>query len=308
MSIKFHCTGCGKELTAPEGMAGRKAKCKVCTTITIIPAPESGDEDEIALSPLDDDPSAAAPPPAQPIRVTPRAAAGPMAGIPLEDDDLPMAEVVPTPYAPAAGGGLVAANVGAAGLQNFEKKLQAINAMVDNGRYLEATSALRQVAHQGNGNPGYHYLAGMAFSGLGNHPHALDHLSRAIDGGIRNPEVFAAKGKAELALGRYPNAIESLDAALDLAGTDVPDYMADLARAYDGAKMTKDAGATWAALAQINPSHPALLERERQQLEKKSRRQQEQAAQAMVQMQKEQRASDTACWICIILRILLECM
>jgi tetratricopeptide (TPR) repeat protein len=148
----------------------------------------------------------------------------------------------------------------------------------------------------------------MAYSGLGNHPNALDHLNNAVTAGIRKPDVLAAKGKAELSLGRYHEAITSLDTALDLAGTDVPDYMADLARAYEGARMPKDAGATWAALARINPSHPALLEREQQLIEKKHRRNQEQAAQAMVQMQKEQRASDTACWICLIIRILLECL
>ncbi len=302
MSIKFACPGCGKELTAPDEMAGRRAKCKVCATIMTIPNASTATEDEIGLAPLDEDDP--------PIRVEPKprpVSTGPVAGIPIEDD-LPLADVV-TPgvdYSPSTG--LAPSGAGAGGVQNLQRQLQAINQMVDNRRFLEATQALKQISPQANGNPGYHYLCGMAYSGLGNHPHALDHLARAIDGGIRNPTVFAAKGKAELELGRYANAIESLDTALDLAGTDVPDYMADLAKAYDGAKMPKDAGATWAALAQINPNHPALLERERMQLEKKARRQQEQAAQAMVQMQKEQRASDTACWICIILRILLECL
>jgi tetratricopeptide (TPR) repeat protein len=129
-----------------------------------------------------------------------------------------------------------------------------------------------------------------------------------VAAGIRKPDVLAAKGKAELSLGRYNEAITSLDTALDVAGTDVPDYMADLARAYEGARMPRDAGATWAALARINPNHPALLERERELVERKHRRHQEQASQAMVQMQKEQRASDTACWICLIIRILLECL
>jgi hypothetical protein len=304
MSIKFSCQGCGKELTAPDEMAGRKAKCKVCSTITPIPTPAAPADDEIELVDLDEDPAPPARP--EPIRVTPRPrpAAGPLGGIPLEeDDDLPMAEVVGSPR-PATS----MARAGAGGAPMLQQQLRTINGMVENRRYLEATQALKQISHDATGNPGYHYLCGMAYAGLGNHPHALDHLARAVDGGIRNPEVFAAKGEAELSLGRYSNAIESLDTALDLAGTDVPDYMASLARAYDGAKMPKDAGATWAALARINPNHPALLDRERQQLEKKARRQQEQASQAMVQMQKEQRASDTACWICIILRILLECM
>src|SRR5262249_25437507 len=144
------------------------------------------------------------------------------------------------------------------GAVSIQQQLQAINGMVEGRRYLDAAQALKQISPQATGNPGYHYLAGMAYSGLGNNPHALDHLERAVQGGIRNPTVFAAKGHAELELGRYSNAIESLDTALDMAGTDVPDYMADLARAYDGARMPKDAGATWAALAQINPNHPAL--------------------------------------------------
>jgi hypothetical protein len=314
MAIKFQCQGCGKDLTAPDGMGGRKAKCKVCATITVIPTPPppSLDDDDIALAPLDEDevaPPAPPPIPTRPVRVAPKAAAGPIGGIPLEDDDdIPMADMVAPPPSPAAGAGLARAGAAGGGSPVFRRQLRSINEMVVQRRYLEAAQALRMIAHEGNGNPGYHYLAGMAYAGLGNHPNALDHLNHAVQSGIRNPELLAAKGKAELELGRHSDAISSLDAALDLAGTDVPDYMADLARAYEGARMPKDAGATWAALARINPNHPALLQREKELVEKKHRRHQEQAAQAMVQMQKEQRASDTACWICLIIRILLECL
>ena len=315
MSIVFQCGGCGKELKAPPEMAGRKAKCKVCATITPIPTPAAGGfDDDIGLMPLDDPaPVSAFTPAPAPIRVAPKAKprpSNPYGGIPLDDDadDLPMADYAPAPGAMPAGAAGVPSRIASAGTAVLQKQMRNAEAMVGAGRYVEAAQALKQIAHQAGGDPGYHYLAGMAYAGLGNHPHALDHLAKAGAAGIRNPDLYAAKGRAELALGRFPDAIESLDTALDLAGTDVPDYMAELARAYDGAKMKQDAGATWAALAQINPNHPALLERERTQLEKQARRQQTQAAQAMVQMQKEQRASDTACWICIILRILLECL
>ena len=128
------------------------------------------------------------------------------------------------------------------------------------------------------------------------------------------PPVYAAKGKAELELGQFAPAIQSLDTALDIAGTDVPDYMADLAKAYEGARMPRDAASTWAAPrpdrspGQSSRGVRRPTGRERTKQLERTQKMEEQRTQAMMQMQKEQKASDTACWICIILRILLECM
>ena len=83
--------------------------------------------------------------------------------------------------------------------------------------------------------------------------------------------------------------------------------MADLALAYEGASMKQDAYATWNALKQINPNHPAIVERQRLREQRREHKHARDSQTAMVQMQKEQRASDTACWICILLRCLLEC-
>jgi hypothetical protein len=189
-----------------------------------------------------------------------------------------------------------------------KRQLSAIHSLVERGQFLEAMQALKGIDRSAGGHPGHRYLQGLAYAGLGNYPHALDNLRLAIEGGVRTPAAYAAKGKAELELGRHVEAIESMDTALDAAGTDIPDYMADLAKAYDGASMRQDAVATWNALAKISPNHPALVERKRIKEEQQTRKHAQDVQSAMLQMQKEQRASDTACWICIVLRILLECM
>jgi tetratricopeptide (TPR) repeat protein len=292
MNVIFECHGCHKKMSASSELAGRHARCRSCGATTLIP-PATEDEAPLPVMPVAD--------PAEPVH-RPPAGPSPAQGQGNGDDvtaldELPMGEIVLA--RPASAG---------TGIQTLQRRLIAVNTMVEQRRFLEATQALKTLAAEGQEDPGYHYLAGMAYSGLGNYPHALDHLNRAVAGGVGTPPVYASKGKAELELGQFGSAIESLDAALDLAGTDVPDYMADLAKAYDGARMPRDAVATWNALAQISPNHPALLERERTKQELRSRKLEEQRSLALVQMQKEQKASDTACWICIILRILLECM
>lgn len=247
----------------------------------------------------------AAPPMAQ--AVPPMAEAVPPMGQavpPMAEAAVPMAEP-----APRMGGGLAlpatrAPTDGSA----VQSQLVKVNQMVESGRYLEATQALNSISAEASSNPGYYYLLGLAYSGLGNYPHALDNFNRAVAAGVRTPKAFYVKGQAELNLGQYPAAVESLDAAIELAGTDVPDYIADLARAYDGARMPRDAAATWGALQRINPSHPAILERQRKKEEGASRRHNERTQRAMLQMQREKRSSDTACWVCLILRCLLECM
>jgi hypothetical protein len=54
MAIKFDCGGCGKEVTAPDGAAGRKGKCPFCGHLNEIPA-AGEDDDLIPLAPIDDE-------------------------------------------------------------------------------------------------------------------------------------------------------------------------------------------------------------------------------------------------------------
>lgn len=291
MTIRFKCHSCGAGYKVPNEKAGRKAKCVKCSAIIIVPSPVS-DEQPISVkpSPVSDE---------QPIAVKP---AIDLTGVkepqlPGEPapNDIPQAEVLPVKREDISA---IAP----------PRELTAIKLMVDQGNHLKAVQALKRVEASLGNHPGYHYIKGLAYLGLGNYQQALDGLILAINSGVSNPEVFAAKGQAEVELSKYVAAVESLDTALELAGIDVPDYMALLAKAYDGAKMPRDAMSTWSALAVISPNHPALIERKRQKEEIRARRHSEQTEQAMLQMQKEQRASDTACWICIILRILLECL
>ena len=270
MSIKFHCEACGTGYNLNPSHAGKHAKCKVCGTIVVVPQAMSPP----ALSPPA--PLRSAGPP--PVKLVRRAGA-----------DAPARSTAAEPA-------------------TVKQALVRVRKMIDRGGYLESVNALHKLAPHVENNPAYFYLAGLAFSGLGNYPHALQNYNQAIKGGVRTATLYANKGKAELETSQYAGAIQSLDTALDLAGTDVPDYMADLARAYEGAHMFQDAGATWNALQQISPNHPALVQRERERQEKKSRKQEQDVQQAMLSMQREQRASDTACWICIIIRIVLECM
>jgi len=278
MTIRFKCHSCGAGYKVPNEKAGRKAKCVKCAAIIIVPSPVSDE---------------------QPIPVTPSLDSAETKDSQLQRDttpnDIPKAEILPVKRADLTA-------------ITPPRELTAIKLMVDQGNHLKAVQALKRVEASLGNHPGYHYVRGLAYLGLGNYQQALDGLILAINSGVSNPEVFAAKGQAEVELSKYVAAVESLDTALELAGIDVPDYMALLAKAYDGAKMPRDAMSTWSALAVISPNHPALIERKRQKKEIRASRHSEQTEQAMLQMQKEQRASDTACWICIILRCLLECL
>jgi hypothetical protein len=319
MKIEFTCDKCGAKHKVPSSQAGRKAKCP-CGAILRVPGVAAD-----FMSRLIDCPhcntrgvlpttEGNCPNCKQPLG----AAAGQVAAAneaPPGDDFVllasPMNMPAPLGVPPEtpANAGPPANLVPAKPLSPVAmRELTAVKTLIERGNHLDALKVLSSAEPGLANHPGAHYLTGLAYAGLGNFPHALDSLTCAVQGGIRNPEAYAAKGRAELELGQPAAAIESLDAALELAGTDVPDYMAYLAKAYDGAKMPRDAAATWSALAQISPNHPVLIERKRQKDEAQAKRESTQTQQAMLQMQKEQRASDTACWICILLRIILECM
>jgi predicted Zn finger-like uncharacterized protein len=270
MEQTITCPTCGTRYRITDELAGREAKCGNCGTVISLPSP-APEEPPILVTPVVEPAESEAMPPSN-----------------FKETSLDM-QASPGPLVPT-------------------RELTVIKSMVDRGSYVDAIQALRQIEPQLNNHPGFYFLNGLAYVGLGNYPHALDNLTRAIDGGVRTPEAYASKGKAELELGQWTGAVDSLDMALELAGTDIPDYIADLAKAYDGAQMSHDAAVTWSALAQISPNHPALVQRKREREEKQIRRRNEQVQEASLQMQKEQRASDTAFWICIILRILLECL
>lgn len=295
MSVSFFCNQCGAELEADDSMVGTMAKCESCRNVFKVP-------DKMPRQRYVIDTSDATPTPfklSQTETETRSEVYSPArpadADDATEQDAIPEAELLP---ATTGGARRDVAN---------QRDIAIVVNMVERGKYLEAIQALKGMEASGASHPAFHYVRGLAFAGLGNNPQALESLTQAINGGIQNSQVYATKGRVELQLKHYAASIESLDTALEVAGTDVPDYMADLAKAYDGAKMPRDAAATWSALKQINPNHPALVEREQKKAELATRQHNVQVQEAMLQMQKEQKASDTACWICIILRCLLEC-
>lgn len=57
MPIKFNCSSCHKEVTAPDAAAGKKGKCPFCAQpndIPLPPAPLEEDDDLIPLAPMDE--------------------------------------------------------------------------------------------------------------------------------------------------------------------------------------------------------------------------------------------------------------
>ncbi|MHC4986628.1 MAG: TFIIB-type zinc ribbon-containing protein, partial [Planctomycetota bacterium] len=55
MSITFDCTGCGKQIEAPDSAGGKRGKCPFCGQGNDIPAaaPAPDDDDLFDLAPLD---------------------------------------------------------------------------------------------------------------------------------------------------------------------------------------------------------------------------------------------------------------
>jgi hypothetical protein len=55
MSISFHCESCKKKITAPDDAGGKWGKCPSCNHKCYIPTPRKDDEEELNLSPLDEE-------------------------------------------------------------------------------------------------------------------------------------------------------------------------------------------------------------------------------------------------------------
>lgn len=54
MSIKFHCSQCGKKIEAPDTAGGKWGKCPACHNRIYVPQPETGEEEELRLAPVDE--------------------------------------------------------------------------------------------------------------------------------------------------------------------------------------------------------------------------------------------------------------
>jgi len=53
MTIKLHCSACGKKIDAPDSAGGKWGKCPGCHTKIYVPLPQT-DEDELKLAPVDE--------------------------------------------------------------------------------------------------------------------------------------------------------------------------------------------------------------------------------------------------------------
>jgi len=69
MAIEFPCSGCGKAMRAPDGSAGRSARCPLCGTTQTIPTADEGDDIFPSIEParLSDDSPACEPPMHRPV-------------------------------------------------------------------------------------------------------------------------------------------------------------------------------------------------------------------------------------------------
>ncbi len=54
MSISFHCESCKKKVKAPDTAGGKWGNCPHCKHRCYIPLPQSADEEELTLAPLDE--------------------------------------------------------------------------------------------------------------------------------------------------------------------------------------------------------------------------------------------------------------
>ena len=54
MAIKLHCNACGKKIEAPDSAGGKWGKCPACHTKIYVPLPQTDDDDELKLAPVDE--------------------------------------------------------------------------------------------------------------------------------------------------------------------------------------------------------------------------------------------------------------
>ena len=54
MPITLHCESCKKKIIAPDNAGGKWGKCPFCGHRSYIPMPETGEEEELKLAPIDE--------------------------------------------------------------------------------------------------------------------------------------------------------------------------------------------------------------------------------------------------------------
>ena len=54
MPIQFNCNHCGKKMEAQDSAAGKWAACPACHKKIFVPSPQTEDDDELTLAPIDE--------------------------------------------------------------------------------------------------------------------------------------------------------------------------------------------------------------------------------------------------------------
>ncbi|MCH8829018.1 MAG: hypothetical protein IID45_05515 [Planctomycetes bacterium] len=278
--ISFLCHYCNTAISVPRTKIGKSHRCRKCHVSVTVPA---SSDDEPFLTPT-----------------SPAAD-----GLEFVDDAVNQFDKSALPFGLRGTRGSRASGLAAIDQLDSLKELQQIAGNIDYGQYREANNRLKSIRDRHRDDVLYEYLCGLVGVGLGNYIPALDQLEAAAAGGISTPALFAARGKAELELGRYSAAITALDEALVLIGKPEINYLANLAKAYEGANMRQEAKSTWKLLADIAPRHPDLIEHNVEREERRARRRRDPDTQrAMDDMETEPERSGPTCWVTTVLRFL----
>ena len=171
--------------------------------------------------------------------------------------------------------------------------ISEVYSLIDRRLYAEAHNVIDRLISNNYNDPGLHAVKALVYVEQENNFSAVGSFETAMGLGLEDADSFFVYGIALIDTKRYEDAIKIIQKALDIRG-EVPNYLANMAIAYelDG---QKERGKTiWKRLENIDPGNPILAQRK-------------QVWSVGGTYVGKQDAKNKACWACIILECLFDC-
>jgi curved DNA-binding protein CbpA len=187
-------------------------------------------------------------------------------------------------------------NVGGDGRNVSDSSITGIDqvySLIDQRLFAKAHDLVDNLLSGDGSNPSLYAVKALIYLEQDNNYSAVSSFEVAMSHGLQDPDAYFVYGVSLIEVKRYGEAINVIQKAMNIRG-EVPNYLANMAIAYELDGQKERAKGTWNRLEQVDPTNPVLQQRK-------------QVWQVGSSYVDKQEAKQNACFLCILLECIFDC-
>ena len=171
--------------------------------------------------------------------------------------------------------------------------INEIYSLIDQRLFARAHDLVDNMIASNASDPSLHAIKGYIYVEQDNNYSAVGSFETAMRHGLQDPDSFFVYGTSLIGVKKYREAIDIIQKSIDIRG-EVPNYLANIAIAYELDGQKERAKSTWNRLEQIDSSNPILQQRK-------------QVWKVGAGYHGKQETAVKACWACYIIECFFDC-